>query len=68
MQWFFWLGSVKGLQFINIYDTEEFFTNLGMNLLKKYRLVYKKDYEGELYFDIEDVFDIKKKIIIRLVW
>ena len=22
-----------------------------------------KDYEGELYFDIEDVFDIKKKII-----
>ena len=55
--------TTKNSKFINIYDTEEFFTNLGMNLLKKYRLVYKKDYEGELYFDIEDVFDIKKKII-----
>ena len=42
---------------------QDYYKALGQNLLRKYKLVYKKDYEGELYFDIENTLNIKKKFI-----
>lgn len=40
-----------------------FFELIGKNLLRKYKLIYGKDYEGGLYFDIEDLFNIKQRFI-----
>lgn len=40
-----------------------FFKQLAFNLKRKYQLIYDKEYEGPLYFDIEDIFSIRKKKI-----
>lgn len=45
---------------------EEFYKSLYNNLIRKYKLIYKKDYNGELYFDIENVLSIKKKYITNI--
>ena len=45
---------------------EEFYKALYNNLIKKYKLIYKKDYKGELYFDIENILSIKKKYITNI--
>lgn len=45
---------------------EEFYRSLYNNLMRKYKLIYKKDYKGELYFDIENILSIKKKYIINI--
>ncbi|MEG1410509.1 MAG: CRISPR-associated endoribonuclease Cas6 [Terrisporobacter sp.] len=45
---------------------DKFFEVLANNLRRKYRLIYNKDYQGELYFDIEDIFSIKKRLISNI--
>ncbi|MDO5517896.1 MAG: CRISPR-associated endoribonuclease Cas6 [Clostridium sp.] len=41
----------------------EFYTTLAGNLKSKYKAVYKKDYTGELFFDIENLLNAKRKYI-----
>lgn len=48
--------------YTNVYQ-EEFYSSLAGNLKRKYKAVYKKDYEGELYFDIENLLNVKRKYI-----
>ncbi|HBF0731945.1 TPA: CRISPR-associated endoribonuclease Cas6 [Clostridioides difficile] len=45
---------------------EEFYKALHDNLMKKYKLIYNKEYTGEVYFDIEDVLSVKKKYITNI--
>ncbi|HAU5070070.1 TPA: CRISPR-associated endoribonuclease Cas6 [Clostridioides difficile] len=45
---------------------EEFYKALHDNLGNKYKLIYNKEYTGELYFDIEDVLAVKKKYITNI--
>lgn len=41
---------------------EEFYKALHDNLMKKYKLIYNKEYTGEVYFDIEDVLSVKRNM------
>lgn len=45
---------------------ENYYKVLANNLKRKYKLIYNKDYEGDLYFDIEDTFNIKKRLISNI--
>lgn len=45
---------------------EKYYEVLANNLKRKYKLVYNKEYEGELYFDIEDTLSIKKRLISNI--
>ena len=45
---------------------QEFYSALGQNLLRKYEIIYNKKYEGELYFDIENILNAKKKYITKI--
>ncbi|HFL3556485.1 TPA: CRISPR-associated endoribonuclease Cas6 [Clostridioides difficile] len=45
---------------------EEFYKALHDNLMKKYKLIYNKEYTGEVYFDIEDVLSVKKKYVTNI--
>lgn len=45
---------------------EDYYEVLANNLKRKYKLVHGKEYEGELYFDIEDTFSIKRRLISNL--
>ncbi|EGT4052748.1 TPA: CRISPR-associated endoribonuclease Cas6 [Clostridioides difficile] len=45
---------------------EEFYKALHDNLMKKYKLIYDKEYTGEVYFDIEDVLSVKKKYVTNI--
>ncbi|MEG2618916.1 MAG: CRISPR-associated endoribonuclease Cas6 [Bacilli bacterium] len=53
----------KDSKFIDVYKSEEYFNAIGVNLLKKYKYIYGIDYNGKLFFEIEDIFDINKKMI-----
>ena len=39
---------------------------LAHNLMRKYKLVYGKEYEGEIFFDIENTLKVKKKLISKI--
>lgn len=54
--------SNKKIIFISPFE-EDYYKVLANNLKRKYKLIYNKDYEGELYFDIEDTLNIKKRFI-----
>lgn len=45
---------------------EDYYRILANNLLRKYKLIYNKDYEGELYFDIENTLNVKKRFISNI--
>lgn len=55
----------RSIVYINPLD-QDFYKVLANNLKRKYKLIYDKDYEGDLYFDIEDIFSIKKKLIKKI--
>lgn len=55
----------KNIIFVNPFE-EDFYKILANNLKRKYKLIYNKDYEGELYFDIEDTFSVKKRLISNI--
>lgn len=55
----------KKIVFVSPYQ-EKYFEILANNLKRKYELIYKKEYTGELYFDIEDIFSIKKRLISNI--
>ena len=55
----------KRIIYMNPFE-EDYYTVLANNLKRKYKLVYGKDYTGELYFDIEDTFSIKKRLISNI--
>lgn len=40
---------------------DKYYINLAENLKKKYRLIYKEDFSGPLFFDIDDVLVMKTK-------
>lgn len=40
---------------------DKYYINLAENLMKKYRLIYDEDFKGPLYFDINDVLNMKEK-------
>lgn len=40
---------------------DKYYINLAENLMKKYRLIYNKDFNGKLYFDINDVLNMREK-------
>lgn len=42
---------------------ENWYSALGNNLKRKYNAVYGEEYKDELYFDIEDILNVKKKMI-----
>ncbi len=52
-------GKIK---YLTIYD-EGYFKNLANNAKRKYKLMYGKEYEDEIYFEIDDIFDVKDKFI-----
>ena len=54
--------SNRRIIFINPFE-EDYYRVLANNLKRKYKLIYNKDYEGELYFDIEDTLSVKKRFI-----
>lgn len=45
---------------------EDYYKILANNLKRKYKLIHGKDYEGDLYFDIEDTFLVKKRLISNI--
>lgn len=55
----------KGILYLNP-TQERFYNALGNNLLRKYKIVYGKEYEGNLYFDIENILKIKQKYITNI--
>ena len=57
--------SKKNIVFTNPFE-EDYYRILANNLKRKYKLIYNKDYEGELYFDIEDTLSIKKRFISNI--
>ncbi|MCQ4925040.1 CRISPR-associated endoribonuclease Cas6 [Tissierella carlieri] len=40
---------------------DKYYINLAHNLKKKYSIIYDEEFEGPLYFDIDNVIDMKKK-------
>lgn len=52
----------RRIKYLSIYENE-YFRVIAENLKRKYKLVYEKDYSGELYFDVEDLFNVKRKVI-----
>lgn len=55
----------KRIIFINPFE-EDYYRVLANNLMRKYKLIYNKEYEGELYFDIENTLNIKKRFISNI--
>ena len=49
-------------EYINFFD-DRYFATLAMNLKRKYLAIYNKEYEGELYFDIENILNSKRKSV-----
>lgn len=41
----------------------KYFENLANNLKRKYKLVYNKDYLGEIFFEIDDLLEMKDKFV-----
>lgn len=52
----------RRIVFMNPFE-EGYYEVLANNLKRKYKLIYNKDYDGELYFDIEDTLSVKKRFI-----
>ena len=52
--------STKNNKFYSPYESE-YYINLVNNLKRKYQLMHGKEYTDEIYFDIENALDIKKK-------
>jgi len=50
------------VEYLTIYD-KDYFKNLANNSQRKYKLMYGKEYEDEIYFEIDDIFDVKDKFI-----
>lgn len=44
----------------------QFYKTLGQNLMRKYKALYNKEYTNELFFDIEDILQVKKKYITNI--
>lgn len=42
---------------------QKYFENLVNNLKRKYKLIYKKDYAGEIFFDIDNLLEMKEKFV-----
>lgn len=55
-------SEMKKAEFLNPYD-ERYYNALGKNLLRKHKIIYGKEYTGDLFFEIEDFIKIKKKFI-----
>ena len=55
-------GSIK---YLNPYQ-QEWYSALANNLKRKYKAVYGEDYQDELFFDIEDILNVKKKFITKI--
>jgi len=49
-------------QYLSPYE-EGYFHNLAENARRKYKIIYNKDYEGELFFDLDDALSVKSKFI-----
>lgn len=41
----------------------QYYENLALNAKRKYKLVYGKEYEGEIFFEIDDLFIMKEKFV-----
>lgn len=41
--------------------TGKYYENLANNLKKKYEFIYEEEFRGELYFDIDDVLNMRQK-------
>lgn len=54
--------NTGGVRYLEIVD-ERYYSALAGNLMRKYEIVYGKKYKGKLFFDIEDIFKVKKKFI-----
>jgi CRISPR-associated endoribonuclease Cas6 len=52
----------NGQKYLSVYDNR-YYNALAQNLKRKYQAVYGKKYEGELYFDIENILKAKEKVI-----
>lgn len=48
--------------YLSPYD-EGYFKNLAVNAKRKYKLVYKKEYEGDIFFEIDDLFNMRDKFV-----
>lgn len=55
----------KKIIYVNPFDGD-YYKILAHNLMRKYKLVYGKDYEGEIFFDIENTLAVKKKLISKI--
>lgn len=55
-------AETKKIIYLNTLN-QEYYKALAFNLMRKYELVYGEKYNGELYFDIENVLNVRKKYI-----
>jgi CRISPR-associated endoribonuclease Cas6 len=55
------LNDQKEREDVSIYNHQEYFRILAQNIMRKYKTFYGKEYEGELYFDVDDCEKIKRK-------
>lgn len=49
-------------EYLNPYDTK-YFENLANNLKRKYILIYGKEYTGELFFEIDNLLEMREKFV-----
>lgn len=42
---------------------DDFYRTLAQNLKRKYKLIYNKDYSGEIFFHIENLLNVKEKYL-----
>ena len=54
-----------GTVYINPYQ-QEWYKAIANNLKRKYKAVYNEEYTDEIYFDIENILNIKKKYITNI--
>lgn len=55
-------AETKKINYLNPMD-KGFYETLAQNLKRKYEAVYNKEYDGELFFDIDNMLKIKKKLL-----
>lgn len=54
-----------GVKYTNPY-TKEWYSALANNLKRKYKAVYNEEYDKDIFFDIENILNIKKKMITKI--
>lgn len=60
------ITSTRGTDGNIVYLTpyhEGYFKNLAVNAKRKYKIIYGKEYEGEIYFEIDDLLKTKEKFV-----